>query len=251
MKVALVFSGHLRGFEKTFQSIEKSILKPFSPDVFFHLWDSIGVPTAKGNTDRNFLVQKSGEKVETIQSLYNPKEVVIEEDITPQFIQAADHIPIPADQRKWVPDHLGCRLSMFYKIYKGNLLRKEYEEKNNIKYDLIIRCRTDLLFTTELKPHLFQDENCLYSPIIGKYLKGGINDQFAIAHPSIMDTYCSLYPDLLSYMEKSVTVPRPEAYLGYHLKKNKIKIKHMNIMYYICRLNGAIVVQDEWSQYWK
>ena len=43
---------------------------------------------------------------------------------------------------------------MAYGFYKTNLLRKEYEQDNKIEYDVVIKCRPDVFFRTELPKRL-------------------------------------------------------------------------------------------------
>ena len=39
-----------------------------------------------------------------------------------------------------------AHMQQLYGIYRSNTLKTEYEIKNNIKFDWVVRCRSDLLF---------------------------------------------------------------------------------------------------------
>ena len=125
MKVAIVISGHLRYYEKTVESLHKYIVEPLNADVFLHTWNVRGLQ-----------IRNSGYKIDQsdivdpkkVEELYKPKAMVIEdwEKVKPslnvnKYKQSSNSVPI---------ENI---LSMFYKIWAGDVLRREYEKENEFK----------------------------------------------------------------------------------------------------------------------
>lgn len=252
MKTALCLSGHLRSFRHTVKSLKKNVIDPLNCDVFIHTWDVIGAPpNGKSPADINFRTLRTVELLSEIYELYDPKLMQIEsEEKIQEIIKQTNNINILPQDRQYIMNHVGYHVSMFYSISVSNSLRKEYEQENNQSYDLVIRCRPDLYFNTELNLNLFPNKNTIYIPEIGTYVEGGVNDQIAISTPNIMDSYTNIYPLITEYYRNRVCCPRPELLLKYHLDKNKIGISLMDIKYDLYRLDGAILRQLKMHAEW-
>lgn len=252
MKTALCLSGHLRSFRHTFQSLKNNIIDPLNCDVFIHTWDVIGAPTGKNPGDIKNENFKTINCLQDIYGMFNPKYMSIEEqqDKLDLFINQTNDIKVPADEQQYIMKHIGLHISMFYSIFMSNNLRKDYEQENNIEYDLIVRCRPDLFFKTILDFSMFADKNKLYVPDIATYVSNGINDQVAISSPSTMDTYCDIYHCIANYYRHRVCTARPEVMIKYHLDKNNIKTESKNIDYDLYRLDGSILKQLKMRAEW-
>jgi hypothetical protein len=105
-------------------------------------------------------------------------------------------------------------VNMFYKIYKCNQLKKEYEDENNFKYDFVIRARCDVKYNEKLI--LKNDKNTLYVPFGNDY--NGLNDQFSFGDSETMDKVSDLYLNINDYV-KNGCIYHPETLLGYHVNK--------------------------------
>ena len=71
------------------------------------------------------------------RSFYKPKNHIVEQqrvDIAPQGLSHEEFV----------------HYSMFYSIWKANELKKEYEKKNNFKYDCVIKSRFDVALFDKL-----------------------------------------------------------------------------------------------------
>lgn len=170
LKVAFLLSGQPRFIDgMSYDSIFKNILTVYDCDVFIHCWFSSDknykYETAKWsgiNKELNIPL----DTIDILNRLYNPKDFLWE------------------SPKEFVSFHLDdCYLSrnmpsMFYSLQKSYELMKNYRDKNGIKYDFIIRCRTDTLIKS--LPHLSTlDKNTLYIPdnCPNKEL---VNDNFSI-----------------------------------------------------------------------
>ena len=112
---------------------------------------------------------------------------------------------------------------MYFKIFKCNELRKQYESDNSIKYDACVRLRTDTSFKKEVIIDNIQ-EDCLYiSPDKGW---GGICDQFAYGSCRVMDYYSNLFLNIGTYVEEGC-IFHPETLLKYHCDKRGLKYVYL------------------------
>lgn len=249
MKVALCLSGHLRTFRATYGSLLQNIIEPLGCDVFLHTWDVISAPTTKNGQDITHRSLKTMDYIEDIKKLYNPVFFQIEDE--QQWLaetRPKTHgIKIKAQDIKFIADEVVFHLSMFYSVYMANQLRKEYESDNDIKYDLIIRCRPDIHFHHKLDLNSFKKQNCIYVPKIATYDRNGMNDQVAVASPHIMDIYCDAHLSVLDYYKTGCCTPRPERLYKFHMDKNKIPVHHIDINYDIYRLGGYILQQKQFD----
>jgi len=84
-------------------------------------------------------------------------------------------------------------LSMFYSIYKSNELKVQYEKKNNIKFDCVIRIRSDSLIRNDLILTEYNMNN-LNIPNGGDW--GGLNDQFAFGNSDVMNLYSETFNNI-------------------------------------------------------
>lgn len=226
MKIALCLSGHLRTFDQTYYSMNQFILKKYNPDIFVHTWDKLGF-FCPYKSDRN--LNQTSNRLLQVEQLYRPKKIIVENsEFVEQLKKEADDY---APHLKNVPKHVGHMASMFYKIYACNELRKRFELENNVKYDWIIRSRTDLMFSHPLNiPN--KEDNTVWIP---QFLsgEGWYTDQFAVADSDSMDLYSSLYFDLPEYFKSKMEF-YPEKFMFWALNK-KINIKFIDIKFHILR----------------
>jgi len=152
-------------------------------------------------------------------------------------------------------------ISLFYGMNQVNNLRIQYEQSNNIVYDIIIKNRFDNLIYNNLMalPIL---ANTIYSPYgyepDNRDKLGTINDIFAIGDRNGMNTYLSLYNNLYNlvtdrYLNKH---PRPWHTIGlvkHNLIANNIDIKRFYLDHIVSRRlhkykeNDGVVTGENWN----
>lgn len=133
-------------------------------------------------------------------------------------------------------------LPMFYKIFKCNELKKDYEEENNIKFDIVVRTRFDLYILSKInfkninfEKVNFINDGCfmLESEI------AGICDFFAISNSYNLDVYSNCFNNLNDlFFDKTIPYKNPEILQLSNLKNSNIEIDRININHYILRPNG-------------
>lgn len=123
-------------------------------------------------------------------------------------------------------------ISMHYSIYKSNELKKDYEKKNRIIFDRVIRMRYDSDFEGKTL-----DLNLLKSDINipeGEDWHGGINDQFAVGTSKGINAYSNLFNEFHKFQHLDF---HPEIILKNYLDSTNIDIHRFD---FNVRINNGI-----------
>jgi hypothetical protein len=93
----------------------------------------------------------------------------------------------------------GTSIPQLYTLWDANRLRKEYERSTGARYDVVIRCRPDVLFSEEafqrrwyeaIHPQAIYAINCLRT---GAFFARRIYDIFFYGSGIAMDAVCDAY----------------------------------------------------------
>jgi hypothetical protein len=110
-----------------------------------------------------------------------------------------------------------------------NRLRQIYEREHGIHYDVVLRCRPDLLFESPLPAPATLDLNYIYVPDFHMY--EGCNDRLAIGNPENMTMYMNKFDEWQTYVQAWVSA-RPaappvtaEMFTAGHLRQHGIGVK--------------------------
>jgi len=146
MKIAVIFSTQLRTIEYTTPNLLKFFGELFPQiDFFCHTWDISYHSTKQSGIirhdnpnetiieDYNKLINNP-KIVANFIKIFNPKKMVIENFLE---YQKKNYLLNENDFQMW------------YSIWAGNELKKQYEIENDFKYDIVIKVRGDLIFQTE------------------------------------------------------------------------------------------------------
>ena len=143
MKIALCLSGHLRTYDKTYESLYEQLLNKHDCDVFVSTWKNLGNKFAyhcayKDGADQGDDIVE----VDTIQKMYNPISIHMDDADTEEISGGLKK------QYEGLATRNGAKMSqimcMLYKIWDANELKAKHEDKNNFKYDVVVRCRFDV-----------------------------------------------------------------------------------------------------------
>lgn len=200
MKIAVCFSGRTRNFEDTFPYFQKNFFDLNDVDVFV-----FGSPNNRGY-DQN---------IEQVDKLFKPKKMILNHH---------EHYDDLEKKYKF-KDSLD---KMWYNILCADNLRKEYENKNNFKYDYVFRLRFDAFFIKTLDETGINlsnlDDNSVAIPY--KWNFSQIHplakcDMFSIGTSKSMTKYCNLFNSFDNYLDlvpkKPNGTPHPESVLGVYL----------------------------------
>jgi len=217
MKIALLLTGQIRNAGECFSSIKQHIINPYDVDVYINTW----FPENKISHDNDSISNDSS--LDDIIQMYLPKNISIEDyesDFCKKINELADTI-----RRDYPETNHKNIFFQFYKFYKGFNLIPNYQD-----YDMILRGRFDLKFNIFPDLNLL-DPSKLYIPK-GWDHRDGYNDLFAFGNPALIEQYCNLFNNILTYLEEGCPL-HPETILKYHLTKLNIRPERIEIEYFL------------------
>lgn len=185
MKIALCLHGLTGGntggngvgipldLETPFNSFKKHLLDKNDIDIFMHSW--------------------SIDKKEELIQLYSPKQTLFEPQITFNDKHHKENIV----KSRW------------YSAKKSIEIKTEYSQQNNIKYDMVISCRFDLIWFSdfnfnEYSPYNFYVSNWNHNGPnnVGPYLKENLNTDYGFldfwfcSNDDYMNKFSLLYDNI-------------------------------------------------------
>lgn len=223
MKIAICYSGMFRNFEKNVDNNIKYLISKYNSDVYLSFWDIYGF-----NTFRTKFDIKNNDKI-----LEDVKKVVLKKTKPKNFefesySKLDDFFEREGNKYRNVEHSIPyCKnmLSMWYKIEKCGKMVKD----SGVNYDLIIRLRGDISFTTDF---ILQEpkENTIYSPLQGLWTDS-MNDQIAYGNKNVMDIYHNMYNNLPNIWLNLETRLAPESYLYWYMQNNNIIMESFDLHY--------------------
>ena len=196
-RIAICISGQVRDFEQTYPLLKKNMIDVLKPDIFCYM---------DGN--------ESDETKDRFVSLYKPVRIVW---CTKQF----EHTMITPNSDK-----------MFYRIYKCNDLKKQYEQQRGNKYDAVMRLRPDMVFHYTFPYHIIETvvntHNTVYIP--QWYLFNIVNpahalyDIMAIGDSTSMDVYSDTHNHLQEHSKHECTAP--EFILKQYMDNTRVDVRY-------------------------
>lgn len=200
MRVALCFSGHLRTFRATWKNIKKNIIDVLQPDIFLHTWNQVGITTSskrEGIYHYKTYSKKEFEENELQKALdmYQPIKYEIEDQKDIKF-----NITDIIKKRSMIGDFDRFYFQM-YSYYRANQLKKEYENKNNFIYDMVIRARPDIKYPEGIPfEKMDTSKNIVYSSDHRNGTFPRLRDPFAVGNSFSIDQYCESYNKVNEYL---------------------------------------------------
>lgn len=237
MKIALILSGQFREAKHCYKGFKENILDIYNPDIFISTWTNPLNITPAGWYGN---YQKDDCSLQDIIEMYNPKSIELEtfdNDDYQTFKKMGDKL----DSKINYETRSSNVNAMWYKRHRANLLRKQFEELNNFKYDVVISSRFDLEILEPLSFELKGSE--LLIPIGFDWCQG-ISDLFAVGNSDTMNEYFDVY-NLMEYyrLEKDVHAC-PESVMKYHVYHKKFELNRFLLK---CRLRGSNVWESALS----
>jgi hypothetical protein len=215
LKIALCISGQMRAYLDCFDSFYRYIINIYNPDIFIHTWEDAGrCENINEKCSTNII------SADDLYELYNAKIVIVEK-FDPQYFNEIDGIIIPSILNKLEQVHAKTFLPMFYKMKKCNDIRREYEKRNGIKYDFVIRIRPDLKLMSHIPKHVFENRDIFWTRSSDSFR---VNDQYFIASSKVMNKFMGLWDNLEEYWKD----PLGYCYNTTHKLGNRLFHFHLN-----------------------
>ena len=214
-KIAICFSGEIRDLERT-KDYWSKLIKEYDMDVYASFW--------------NVENEELGDTFDNFHRLYDVKKTEVES--FKSFEQSTlSQLRMGINPPNSLQQHLrdSCMnfgtLSMWYKIWRANLLTKELD----IDYDIVIRARTDIFLDERLDITENEMFNIPYGRVKTSDWKDsdGICDLFAYGSPKLMDYYSTCLFYMMEHLNKDYYMVPHEYFLHTHLNKVSIPIRFM------------------------
>lgn len=220
MRTAICISGHLRDFRDLAQNWFDMFLGPFSQagqvDIFLHVWDELNSSDCFSVQQLDNIVNKNKLDENYFRNLLNPTEMVVEsfEQLKHNF--TLDKYYKPGQRvHHLVYNHTSkiqyC-FPMYYKWFQCNELKKKKEKDENFKYDLVVKCRSDIFFFREIRAEEF-DPNYVY-------MRTPNQDFLILGSSENIDKVTLVYNNLHNIINTYQCDYTPEQLLEYHLQEN-------------------------------
>lgn len=195
MKLAVYFSGRVRGYEHTIDNLKKYFFDKYDIDFFW-------------SVD----IQEPDEYHKTLHELLKPKGTYYE-----RYDRLFNELPVsPCECRQ------RSTLSMFYHNYYCQKLILDYIKASNVEYHAIVKFRIDISSTDVFSMPEYIIPNTVYIPNGNSFR--GINDQIAFGSVSTMVVYGTVYPNIPSYIYSKKAFLSSEYLLNFHLNENNVNI---------------------------
>jgi hypothetical protein len=109
---------------------------------------------------------------------------------------------------------------MFYSMAASAMLAQLAAEERSFSWDLVVRCRFDLMFHRDLNLAHDIEPRTIYVPSFDDV---SVNDCFAYGRPEAMIDYSFCYSAIDQYLEEGAGSCN-ECILHHHLKAKKLKV---------------------------
>ena len=162
MKIAVLFFGQPRFFDITKSFIKDEFtFEGHTTDYFAHLWENIGytpdgIEQIEVDSTANILSDYFSAKNYKIENY----EYITK--LTESFKTVFDILKNETNQNiplSTLNDEVRYKFSQHYSTEQAFYLLKEYEKEHNFKYDLVIKARTDIVYSGR---DLYKDNNEYY-----------------------------------------------------------------------------------------
>jgi hypothetical protein len=208
MRIAILFYGRLNKCVEHFSNIIESIGKENDIDIFL-------------SSDNSSQTQLSDFINLYKPILYNNDEIKYD----------CDFEKYPGKYHVTSIHNMTCHFINKARVY---VLLEDYINKTNIKYDVVVSLRIDLVFNNKFDFNNNNlEDNTIYIPSGNDYC-GGINDQVAYGSVEVMKKYNSIFLNTFDLLEKGV-IPHPESLTSANIDFYKLNVKRFCLNYYIER----------------
>jgi hypothetical protein len=228
LKVAVVLSGTQKFPERSVETINffDSI---YNVKTFCHCWEN----TKQLNEYNSASVYYEYKDNPAEPHFAKYKNIIYKIEKLDDYIKYFDDLWLKVTNRHSCKN--SSYFSMYYSMKQADILRREYEIQNNIKFDCVVRMRFDSIIYKKFKFTSFNLNN-INIPIDYQYAfekpeankPRGINDQFAFGRSEHMKQYFDCFDNIIQICN-SGTYFCPHAILGQHLLNSKIPVDRPNI----------------------
>ncbi len=237
MRAALCLSGQMRTYKKCYGYIKQHIISKIDPDIFVYTEQNRGITNRLDVRDKREEERKVAR--ESIRSIYEPEKIVIDAPFGMERKKSFKDVEVPEELIKKEPDHWKGNIPNFYGIKKCNDMKREKEKREGFEYDVVIRCRPDLIVESPIPEKVLKETGKLWHNHKNHPVQ--VSDKIAISSSTNMDYYSSVWNELTEYWKNPTgdgdwkNVKVGERLLRIHMEKSNIEVKSCNIKHRILR----------------
>lgn len=214
MRAAICISGYMQDYKTLYKNFYNYIYFPLMincdlVDIFISTWSTEN-SNYRANFDKRYILDTNFRQInprDLFKRYYSPYSRILIEDF--EEIKHEFHINkyLPDFDISNLPPHLHKEgiyfaLSMFYKRFTCNELKKKVELENNFKYDLVIQMRADVFFSIYIDFLLLD-----LTKFNAKYF---LNDQVIISNSENIDKLSDLYLNINKILKDCENGPEDE-----------------------------------------
>ena len=225
MKIAVCMSGHFRDYDQKVDSLFNNVIKSHECDFFIHSWTNLGFSfnglDSEGFKKYGFNRNSPDLDQQDVINRFHPVRYKFEvyEEFEPDFIEEAKYY---TRLNPWDPPTGDRLISQKKKIYLCDLLRRDYEQQNNFRYDVVIRLRPDIAFNRSIDIAQY-DLSSLHMPT--EYGYNIASDIFCFGNSDLMTQYSDLYINLRHLYDTTGVKFNPHELLREYLQTNRINFQ--------------------------
>lgn len=233
MRVAVCISGAMRGYKESAYCLVPHLISKFYPDVdvFVSTWRD------RGKREQSHYMFPLGNHADDesitendIISLYPNVRMISIEEFLPEYCNEIAGVVKPTELVAQAENKVGkYTIPMYYQMKKCNDIRKDFQEKYNVKYDAVIRTRPDIL-AGPVSDGVLNSLDFIWAYPDG--LGYRVSDRLAISTPENMDYYSNCFDSLNKYWEEGLQVDGRwkvgEIMMKTHLDAGKFEYRTMN-----------------------
>lgn len=230
MKIAIQIAGYLRRYKELIDNFNEKIVdfnrkNGHEIDIFISTYDELDSVNSFSYKEGQNRPGDSAFDILDVRDKFNPKGLLVDgfSDVKHLFhINEYSDININEIQPNLHNNGIMFGLSMHFHRYISNILRQNYEKQNNIKYDMVLLMRADILWLDHLD----------FSKLDGEKLwaREKYYDYFFISKPKNIDKMCNVWLNIKNIAEKYGNNPHkgfgpfsPEYFLENHLLNLGVK----------------------------
>jgi hypothetical protein len=223
MRAALCISGLPREFKRSYPSIKKYILDLVETDIFIYTWDAIKQPYF----DIEGAIRYPDEgPLREYYDLYKPVAYHAErwdETVEKSFYKEK------YEENRHPHASIVRYQAMLYTIYQCNELKNEYERIHGVKYDVVIKGRSDFELLRPMNLEELKEASSnriLYTDVLRP--DGMVSDILWFGNKEVIDIACNLWKEFDGYHSKGVQF-NTEILFPHHLKNHNISPRQHSI----------------------
>lgn len=161
MKLAVLLYGQPRFFEKTYPFLKEEFDLPgYETTYFGHLWDEVGyTPQCDRSLEYDIANHDEIKKILTNEFNCHISQFIIDkyenslDEFTKSWIKISSFMDYELSlpfTKKWDDlssvRRLNYTFGQYFSLNKSFNLMERYEQKHNIQFDVVVKCRTDVIY---------------------------------------------------------------------------------------------------------